>query len=232
MSRKPGRGGRGGRRRIRNWLRRARLHRARSRICETHRRSNRDSSCTQSPYMDPRYAKLLGIPPKPCGSFTAVGGGFGTKLDLSVQPFLAVGCMAFAAAGRMVYSRIESIMCTQAPPARMRCAPGPAKTESFWRLISPLISIPAYSSWAPRLQLEFRCTLRTLCRPALSRPDAGGSHNIVPAGAFRGFGVPQMESRRSNSMRSCHSARNRPTGISHPECARQSHSHSHGAGDG
>src|SRR6266853_1612038 len=49
-------------------------------------------ACTQSPYMDRAdIAKLLGIPAEAVRIIpTAVGGGFGTKLDLSVQPFLAL----------------------------------------------------------------------------------------------------------------------------------------------
>ncbi len=49
-------------------------------------------ACTQSPYMDrDDIAKILGLSPDAVRILpTAVGGGFGSKLDLSVQPFIAV----------------------------------------------------------------------------------------------------------------------------------------------
>src|SRR5262249_14795289 len=49
-------------------------------------------ACTQAPYMDrDGIAKLLGIAPEAVRIIpSAVGGGFGTKLDLSVQPFIAL----------------------------------------------------------------------------------------------------------------------------------------------
>ena len=54
-------------------------------------------ACTQSPYMDRAdIAKILGIAAEAVRIIpTAVGGGFGSKLDLSVQPFLAACCLAF-----------------------------------------------------------------------------------------------------------------------------------------
>src|SRR5581483_4737246 len=48
-------------------------------------------ACTQSPYMDrDDIAAVLGIAPEKVRIIpTAVGGGFGSKLDLSIQPFVA-----------------------------------------------------------------------------------------------------------------------------------------------
>src|ERR1700728_2327896 len=64
-------------------------------------------ACTQSPYMDRRdMAEILGIAPEQVRIIpTAVGGGFGSKLDLSVQPFLAVAAWHLRQPVRMVYSR-------------------------------------------------------------------------------------------------------------------------------
>ena len=80
-------------------------------------------ACTQSPYMDRAdIAKILGIAPENVRIIpTAVGGGFGSKLDLSVQPFLALAAWRLNRPVRMVYSRTESIMSTtKRHPARMR----------------------------------------------------------------------------------------------------------------
>src|SRR5436309_12549015 len=43
---------------------------------------------------------------------TAVGGGFGAKLDLSVQPFVALAAWHLRKPVRMDYSRNESILST------------------------------------------------------------------------------------------------------------------------
>src|SRR6202020_561980 len=84
-------------------------------------------ACTQSPYMDRGdIAKILGIAPENVRIIpTAVGGGFGSKLDLSVQPFVALAAWRLDRPVRMVYSRPESIMTTtKRHPARMRARIG------------------------------------------------------------------------------------------------------------
>src|SRR5438552_2484092 len=87
-------------------------------------------ACTQSPYMDRSdIAKILGIAPEAVRIIpTAVGGGFGTKLDLSVQPFVALAAWLLRQPVRMVYSRTESIVSTtKRHPARMRLKAGAAR---------------------------------------------------------------------------------------------------------
>jgi len=84
-------------------------------------------ACTQSPYMDRAdIAKILGIAPEAVRIIpTAVGGGFGSKLDLSVQPFLALAAWHLNRPVRMVYSRFESMMSTtKRHPARMHLRAG------------------------------------------------------------------------------------------------------------
>src|SRR6202030_4826816 len=71
-------------------------------------------ACTQSPYMDrDDVAKILGVAPEAVRIIpTAVGGGFGAKLHLSVQPFIALAAWHLRQPVRMVYSRAESILST------------------------------------------------------------------------------------------------------------------------
>ena len=66
--------------------------------------------------------KILGIAPDAVRIMpTAVGGGFGSKLDLSVQPFIALAAWRLNRPVRMVYTRPESIMTTtKRHPARIR----------------------------------------------------------------------------------------------------------------
>src|SRR3989441_1785214 len=154
-------------------------------------------ACTQSPYMDRSdIAKILGIAPEAVRIIpTAVGGGFGTKLDLSVQPFLALAAWRLRQPVRMVYSRIESIMATtKRHPARMRCRAGALKGGKLLALdFSADFNTGAYSSWGPtvaaRVPVHASGPYLVPHYRALTR--AVHTH-LVPAGAFRGFGVPQM----------------------------------------
>jgi aldehyde oxidoreductase len=153
-------------------------------------------ACTQSPYMDRAdIAKLLGIPAEAVRIIpTAVGGGFGTKLDLSVQPFLALAAWRLHRPVRMVYSRIESIMCTtKRHPARMRCRAGASKDGKLLALdFAADFNTGAYSSWGPTVAARVPVHASGPYSVPHYRALTRAVHtNIVPAGAFRGFGVPQ-----------------------------------------
>ena len=154
-------------------------------------------ACTQSPYMDRAdIAKLLGIPAEAVRIIpTAVGGGFGTKLDLSVQPFLALAAWRLRRPVRMVYSRIESIVSTtKRHPARMRCRAGAAKDGKLLALdFAADFNTGAYSSWGPTVAARVPVHASGPYAVPHYRALTRAIHtNIVPAGAFRGFGVPQM----------------------------------------
>jgi aldehyde oxidoreductase len=153
-------------------------------------------ACTQCPYMDRGdIAKILGIAPEKVRIIpTAVGGGFGAKLDLSVQPFLALAAWRLNRPVRMVYSRAESIISTtKRHPSRMRLRAGATREGKLMALdFSADFNTGAYSSWGPTVAARvpvhasgpyFVPNYRALTRAVHT--------NIVPAGAFRGFGVPQ-----------------------------------------
>ena len=65
--------------------------------------------CTQAPYMDrEETARVLGVDPSKVRIRpTACGGGFGGKLDVSVQPLLAVAARVIGKPVRLVYTRTE-----------------------------------------------------------------------------------------------------------------------------
>ncbi|MGA9393313.1 MAG: molybdopterin cofactor-binding domain-containing protein [Candidatus Sulfotelmatobacter sp.] len=154
-------------------------------------------ACTQSPYMDRAdIAKLLGIPADSVRIIpTAVGGGFGTKLDLSVQPFLALAAWRLGRPVRMVYSRIESIQCTtKRHPARIRCRAGARKDGKLLALdFAADFNTGAYSSWGPTVAARVPVHASGPYLVPHYRAVTRAIHtNLVPAGAFRGFGVPQM----------------------------------------
>lgn len=153
-------------------------------------------ACTQSPYMDRNdVAAILGIPPEQVRIIpTAVGGGFGSKLDLSVQPFLALAAWHLRKPVRMVYSRTESIVSTtKRHPARMRLRGGCTRAGKLVALdFVADFNTGAYSSWGPTVAARVPVHASGPYYVPHYRALTRAVHtNLVPAGAFRGFGVPQ-----------------------------------------
>ena len=153
-------------------------------------------SCTQSPYMARKdVAAVLGIPEESVRIIpTAVGGGFGSKLDLSVQPFLALAAWHLRQPVKMVYSRPESIRCTtKRHPSKIRCRAGATAEGRLLAMdLEGEFNTGAYASWGPtvaaRVPIHGSGPYKVPHYRALTR--AVHTH-LVPAGAFRGFGVPQ-----------------------------------------
>ncbi len=153
-------------------------------------------ACTQTPYMDrDELAHIMGWAPERIHIVpSAVGGGFGGKLDLSVQPLLAIAAWKLKRPVRLVYERPESMRSsTKRHPARMRAA---AACDAQGRLTAfdflGDFNTGAYSSWGPtvanRVPIHACGPYRVPHVRALTR--AVFTHGSV-AGAFRGFGVPQ-----------------------------------------
>ncbi len=153
-------------------------------------------ACTQSPYMDRAdIATILGIPPEKVRIIpTAVGGGFGSKLDLSVQPFLALAAWHLNKPVKMTYSRTESIVATtKRHPARMRLRAGCNRNGKLVALdFAADFNTGAYSSWGPTVAARVPVHASGPYYVPHYRALTRAVHtNLVPAGAFRGFGVPQ-----------------------------------------
>ena len=153
-------------------------------------------ACTQTPYMDrDEVAHVLGFEPSQVHIVpSAMGGGFGGKLDLSVQPLLAVAAVKLGRAVRLVYTRPESMQAsTKRHPSRLRASAGcNADGELVAYDFEGDFNTGAYSSWGPtvanRVPIHAAGPYRFAHQRALTR--AVLTHNSV-AGAFRGFGVPQ-----------------------------------------
>jgi CO/xanthine dehydrogenase Mo-binding subunit len=125
---------------------------------------------------------------------SAVGGGFGGKLDMSIQPLLAVAAWKLGRPVRTVYTRPESmISTTKRHPARMRAS---LACDRDGRLLAADFAgdfeTGAYASWgntvANRVPIHASGpylvpNVRALTRAVYT--------NGPIAGAFRGFGVPQ-----------------------------------------
>ena len=153
-------------------------------------------ACTQAPVMDrDETAAILALPKDRVRIIpSAVGGGFGSKLDVSLQPLLGLAVLKTGRPARMTYTRAESMASTtKRHPAQMQgrigCdADGRITGLSF----EGMFDTGAYASWGPtvanRVPVHASGPYRT---PAyLARARAIHTHNPV-SGAFRGFGVPQ-----------------------------------------
>src|SRR5579883_301631 len=153
-------------------------------------------ACTQSPYMDrDDIAKLLGIAPEAVRIIpTAVGGGFGSKLDLSVQPFIALAAWLLGRPAGMVYSRPESVQSTtKRHPAKIWMRAGAARDGKLSAVdFKADFNTGAYASWGPTVANRVPVHASGPYFVPHYRAQTRAVHtHLVPAGAFRGFGVPQ-----------------------------------------
>lgn len=153
-------------------------------------------ACTQAPGMDREdTAAVLDLPLARVRIIpSAVGGGFGSKLDLSLQPLIGLVALKTGRPARMIYSRGESMASTtKRHPAEMK---GRIGCDGEGRItgveFEGRFNTGAYSSWGPtvanRVPVHVSGPYYT---PAISaRARAVHTHGPV-SGAFRGFGVPQ-----------------------------------------
>jgi aldehyde oxidoreductase len=153
-------------------------------------------ACTQSPYLDrDEMAAIIGIAPENVRIIpTAVGGGFGSKLDLSVQPFLGVAAWVLNRPVRMVYSRTESMMSTtKRHPSQIWMKVGASKDGLLHAIdFQGDFNTGAYASWGPTVANRVPVHASGPYYVPSYRATTRAIHtHLVPAGAFRGFGVPQ-----------------------------------------
>jgi aldehyde oxidoreductase len=153
-------------------------------------------ACTQSPYMDRQgVASILGIAEDAVRIIpTAVGGGFGTKLDLSVQPFLAIAAWHLRKPVKMVYTRPESMQCTtKRHPSRIWCKASATPDGKLLAMdVRGDFNTGAYASWGPTVAARVPIHASGPYQVPNYRARTRAVHtHLVPAGAFRGFGVPQ-----------------------------------------
>ncbi|WP_425093623.1 molybdopterin-dependent oxidoreductase [Tropicimonas sp. S265A] len=153
-------------------------------------------ACTQAPVMDREaLADILGLPESAVRVVpTGVGGGFGSKLDLSVQPYIALAALKTGQAVRMAYSRTESMQSTtKRHPARITARIGATSDGRLKGMtFDGQFNTGAYASWGPTVANRVPVHASGPYKISDYRAQAQGIHtHCVPSGAFRGFGVPQ-----------------------------------------
>jgi len=154
------------------------------------------SGCTQAPYMNrDALAAILSIPATSVRIVpTAVGGGFGAKLDLSWQPFVALAAWSLRRSVRITYSRRESMQSTtKRHPSRLAVSIGVhADGRLAGMTFDGVFNTGACSSWGPTVANRVPVHASGPYRMPHYRACAKGVFtHTAPAGAFRGFGVPQ-----------------------------------------
>lgn len=160
---------------------------------------------TQNPHYDRReVARVLGIGQHRVRVVQAVtGGGFGGKLDISVQCLLGLAALKTGRPVRMVYSREESMV---ASPKRHPCVVDyTSACDAEGRLLAVKVKIVgdtgAYASYGP-------ATLKRAAVHATGPYEVPNAlieaycvyTNNPTAGAMRGFGVPQAAFAHESQM--------------------------------
>ncbi len=151
---------------------------------------------TQTPYMDrDEVANVLGIAPEAVRIRpTACGGGFGGKLDQAVQPLVAIAAWLLDRPVRCTYRRTESMAATtKRHPSRMQArAVATPDGQLVGYEFDADFNTGAYASWGPTVAGRVPIHCMGPYRVPNVRADARAifTHS-PPAGAFRGFGVPQ-----------------------------------------
>ena len=153
-------------------------------------------ACTQAPVMDlETLGTVLAMDRRDIRIVpTAAGGGFGSKLDLSVQPFLALAALKTGKPVRIAYSRGESMRSTtKRHPSRITATIGAdARGTITGMRFEGRFDTGAYASWGPTVANRVPVHASGPYRVPNYRAEATGIHtNGPPSGAFRGFGVPQ-----------------------------------------
>ncbi|MEL6220195.1 MAG: molybdopterin cofactor-binding domain-containing protein [Pseudomonadota bacterium] len=153
-------------------------------------------ACTQAPVMDrDDVATILDLPPERVRIVpAAAGGGFGAKLDLSLQPLIGLVTLRTGRPARMVFTRRESMASTtKRHPGSMRARIGAdAEGRVTGMVFDGDFNTGAYASWGPTVATRVPVHASGPYLTPNYRAETRAIHTNGPvAGAFRGFGVPQ-----------------------------------------
>ncbi len=153
-------------------------------------------ACTQSAGIDrDETATVLGLPRERVRIIpTSTGGGFGSKLDVSVQPLLGLVALKTGRPAAMVYTRQESMSSTtKRHPASMNATIGADATGKVTGMVfDGEFNTGAYASWGPTVANRVPVHASGPYLTPNYRATGRAVHTNGPiSGAFRGFGVPQ-----------------------------------------
>jgi CO/xanthine dehydrogenase Mo-binding subunit len=152
--------------------------------------------CTQNPHYDRKdVATLLGIEEKRIRIIqTATGGGFGSKLDLTVQGFIALALYHLQKPVKMVFSREEAFLATaKRHPSRIHLKSGIRRDGRLLALQARMLfDTGPYSSYGTPLAM--RAAIHITGPYEVENVDVESSSvytNNPVAGAMRGVAIVQ-----------------------------------------
>ncbi|MBK5105838.1 MAG: molybdopterin-dependent oxidoreductase, partial [Burkholderiales bacterium] len=151
---------------------------------------------TQTPYMDrDEMAVVMKLPREQVRIVpTACGGGFGGKLDMSVQPLIGVAAWLLGKPVACIYTRPESMASsTKRHPSHIRIKSGCDASGKLVAIETQAdFDTGAYASWGPTVatRVPIHASGPYFVPHVTARGRAFFTH-CHPSGAFRGFGVPQ-----------------------------------------
>lgn len=152
--------------------------------------------CTQAAHMDREsLADIMGLD---LGQVrvvpTACGGGFGSKLDISLQPYVALAAWKLNRPATICYTRSESMRSTtKRHPSEISVTIGCDADGMLTGMdFSGVFNTGAYASWGPTVanRVPVHASGPYLV-PGYRARSLAIHTNGPPSGAFRGFGVPQ-----------------------------------------
>jgi aldehyde oxidoreductase len=154
------------------------------------------SACTQAPHMDRDDAALvLGLPAEKVRIVpTATGGGFGSKIDMSLQPLIGLVALKTGRPAALAYTRQDSMTSTtKRHPASMKAAVGAdAEGKILGMVFGGDFNTGAYASFGPTVANRVPVHASGPYFTPNYRAEGRAIHTNGPvSGAFRGFGVPQ-----------------------------------------
>ncbi|AWC21011.1 Aldehyde oxidoreductase [Aminobacter sp. MSH1] len=153
-------------------------------------------ACTQAPHMDrDDTARILGLAPDKVHIVpTATGGGFGSKIDVSLQPLIGLVALKTGRPAALAYTRTESMASTtKRHPASMQATIGTDADGMIRGMIfAGDFNTGAYASFGPTVANRVPVHASGPYATPNYRANARAIHTNGPvSGAFRGFGVPQ-----------------------------------------
>lgn len=152
--------------------------------------------CTQATQMDREAtAEIMGLEDNAVRVIpTACGGGFGSKIDISFQPYIALAAWKLNRPAVICYSRVESMQSTtKRHPSEITISAGCDQSGKITGIeFDAAFNTGAYASWGPTVANRVPVHASGPYFVPDYRADTVAIHtNCVPSGAFRGFGVPQ-----------------------------------------
>src|SRR6202000_2576595 len=153
-------------------------------------------SSTQVPFLTRRtLADLFGLPPEKVRVFCErVGGGFGGKQEMFVEDILALAALKTGRPVKLELTREEQFISTSTRhPMRVTVKAGADKGGTLTALqLDVLSNTGAYGNHAGPVLFHACSESLSVYNCPNKKVDAVAAYtNTVPAGAFRGYGLPQ-----------------------------------------